>query len=49
MRRPPPGLPRQPNGTSLLDYSLYVDAELVSVAADGAAVPIQSQDELGRD
>lgn len=44
---PPPGLPRQPNGTSLLDYSLYADAELVSVAADGTPVPIQSQTEHG--
>ena len=44
---PPAGVPRQPNGTSLLDYSLFVDAELVGVVADGAPIPIQSQTELG--
>jgi hypothetical protein len=42
-----PGVPRQPKGTSLLDYSLYADADLQSVTADGAPIPIQSQSELG--
>ncbi len=41
------GLPREPKGTSLLDYSLYVAGDLQAVTADGAPVPIQSQSEFG--
>jgi hypothetical protein len=42
-----PGVPTEPDGTNVLDFSLYGDGTLQSATRDGVALPVQAQLEFG--
>jgi len=42
-----PGVPREPAGTNILDFSVYADGVLQEATHDGAPMPLQAQVELG--